>query len=174
MLNFLTGKGKVKVYGNTHPSSKGAPIPVIYIAVRHRWFDWRINIIDIISFLLVAEKLLTHKEGDFEYDQQHESVRCKLTVPAWAMAAVQERAKELGPLIYAKMKEADQGAQDIVKSLEGSGTPPEALVLLSKMTLLNKYKELHAKVNGYSLTPTLKGEGHGDTVHCMWVLKNLR
>lgn len=180
MFNWLIGRGKVEVKGcRINSPSTGDPIPAVYVAWRNHWFNWKVVVIDMISFLLISEKLVEHKAGDFVYKKNHSDTdtpsMIELTVPAWAVEGVTMRVAELAPLVYKGLKEADAKALKAAEALRGQ-VPDEVLrpMTLPENSAVEKYKKLHAKVNGYQYIPPAANDSDGKVLHCVYIDPTLK
>jgi hypothetical protein len=177
MLDKLIGRGAVEVHACQINSPKtGNPIPAVYVGVRERWMKWRVYVVDLISFLIIAEKLAEHKEDkDFVFEHKLDNNEIKMTIPAWAIVGVQERAASIGPKIYQGMKQGDEMNRQLLLSLKGKVSEEEYEQLAStEHSAIEKYKKLHAQVNGYTYIATAQAaandENKNKTLHSFYHL----
>lgn len=141
MLNLLLGRGKVDIYGTVDRQS-----PLVVLQWRNKWWDWRYYYLDTISFLLIVERLCEWTgKGDFIYDQYHDEVHYRVVIPEWAVLGMQRKAAVTGPHVYEMLKKSEEMAVGIMDKME-----PEQKERLGEIYLpLQKYKKIHAKLNGY-------------------------
>lgn len=163
-MNWLTGKGKVMVYGTLEKTPKG-PVAAVRLAVRHRWFKWEVDVFDTVSFLLVAEKVLeANEEEDFHYNKKHGETDMTTVFPAWAMPEIKKKVAIAAPAVYEMLKRSDADIKKATENLKAS-LPEEVQKLLpSAPSALDKYKKLHAELNGYTL-PAGREEGENKVLH---------
>lgn len=143
-LNWIMGR-KVTLVGCIR-KDQGFPIPAVYLGIRHWWFDTSVDIMDCVSFLIVAEKIAEAKDGDFIYNKMHETTEYKLEIPAWALETVQMRCAIVAPMVYEGLKKSDEKNEELAKEM-GAEWESKA----REWSAVGKYKRLHAQVNGYPL-----------------------
>lgn len=153
LFKMLIGR-RAKVYGTLIQREEGTPrVPGMAFVISRYWFDHKHDVMDVISFLLVAEALGNHREGDFIYNKKHDDTQMEIHFPAWAIRELQQQCAELGPKLYEWLKKADQNAREAADKLEESGVSKEIADQIRKVSGVEKYKQIHAQVNGYMYQP---------------------
>lgn len=167
LLWKLIGR-RAGLYGTVADLKKpgGTSVPGMAFMTKASWFgEQSVHALDLLSFLMIAEALGNHtdRSKDFVYDHMHETTPVKVVIPAWALPEMQEACGVWGPRIYDKLKDADRAMQDMAKLGKEKGWPDEMVNTIAGTSGVEKYKQLHAQVHGYTYIPTKEGEEK--TVH---------
>jgi hypothetical protein len=159
LLHLLMGRGRVWLETTVLQGDKGMPIPALKLTIRNRWGSYREITMDSLSFLIITEKLLDAPEGvDFTYDQMHDTVPVKLTIPAFAVRMCKMEMGRLGPRVYEALKKADALTKSMLDAI-----PEEAKKSINlPVSPMARYMKLHAEVNGYNLE---EASAPSETVH---------
>lgn len=158
LVNWLLGRGRVKM-GITVREVQGNPQPMVALKFTEHWFDWKIYLIDPVSFLLIAEKLEEWVKNNgidkaFVYERVHNTTLIKLTIPPYAMKEVALGIAATAPVVYDTISKVDEVAKQYINSMRDK-VPPEAIKqmeIMMQQSMLSSYRAEHAKMHGYTVT----------------------